>query len=328
MNYKIWLAGIWGEAISQAASGLEGEGDVEILRDDFDLKDQFKTIYRFINRKLGGHGLKLFQRLLETRVFDKFYRLSQCRFEENVQNYVVIFNSALLHYYSNGYLNRLKKKNKNIKFILYIIDPMPDGVWERITQMQGSFDQILTAHPYNTKKYGFAYFPFIYTPPLYQPVAEDKKQLYFCGVVDEHRYEMIQQFIAKCKEEKITYEIHMFKAERYAPIEDENVHYGLVPYEENIARAVNSNCILEIVRENFIGFTQRYYEAVVFNKKLLTNNAEIKDYAYYDERYMQYFKNIEDIDWAWVQDEAEVDYQYQGDFEAGQWKSKLLQVMA
>lgn len=94
-----------------------------------------------------------------------------------------------------------------------------------------------------------------------------------------------------------------------------------------MARAVHDNCILEIVRKNFIGFTQRYYEAVIFNKKLLTNNKEITELAYYDERYMQYFEKIEDIDWEWVRREVEVDYHYQGDFSPEQWKHRLLEMM-
>lgn len=327
MERKIWITGIWGDAILQAASGLENENDVQIIRDDFTIEDKFRKIYKIINKKLRGHGLCCFQWLLETRMFDKFYRLSGCRFQENTQNYIVIFNSALLHYYSKGYLKRLKKKNSNIKYILYIVDPMPDGVWKRITQMQEAFDKILTAHPYNTKRYGFEYFPFLYTPPEYTPIQQVSKQIYFCGVVDEHRYEVIRQFIEKCKENSVSYEIHMFRAERYEKILDVGVYYGLVPYDENIARAVNSNCILEIVRDNFIGFTQRYYEAVVFNKKLLTNNAEIKEYAYYDERYMQYFERVEDIDWDWVKEDIEVDYNYQRDFEAKPWKLNLLKVI-
>lgn len=324
MDVKIWVTGIWGEANLQAVSGIEDEKDAQIIKDDFICEDIFRKVYRFINTKLGGHGLKILDCLLETRLFDRFYKLSECNFQENTQNYIVIFNSALMHYYSTGYLNRLKKKNGNIKYILYLIDPMPNGLWNRIVKMQGAFDRILTAHPYNTRKYGFQYFPFIYTPPKYIPLEQEQKQLYFCGVVDDHRYELIKQFIERCKEHGISYEVHMFRAERYAKIDDADVHYGLVPYDENVARAINSNCILEIVRENFIGFTQRYYEAIVFNKKLLTNNAEIKEYAYYDERYIQYFERIEDIDWDWVKEDIEVDYKYQGDFEPKQWKQNLM----
>lgn len=327
MDSKIWITGIWGEAILQAVSGLETEEDVEIIRDDFIQYDKLRKVYRFINTRLSGHGISILQKLLETSIFDKYYKLSACNFQENSMNYVVIFNSALVHYYSAGYLERLKKKNNNIKFILYIIDPMPNGVWNRIIQMQNVFDKILTVHPYNTKRYGFQYFPYLYTPPKFRPVQSEPKHLYFCGVIDDHRYQCVKQFIAKCKEQRISYEMHLFKAEKYEKIEDENVYYGLVPYEENIARAINNNCILEIVRENFIGFTQRYYEAIVFNKKLLTNNAEVKQFAYYDERYIQYFEKVEDIDWKWVQEETEVDYKYRGDFDPKKWKENLKRVM-
>ena len=130
-----------------------------------------------------------------------------------------------------------------------------------------------------------------------------------------------------CRENEVSREMHLFKAEQYLLPEDADIHYGLLPYEENIAKILESNCILEIVREGFIGFTQRYYEAIVYNRKLLTNNAEIKELPYYDERYMQYFEKPEDIDWDWVKDPEEVDYCYQGDFSPAAWKENMIRVM-
>lgn len=330
MKRKIWIAGIWGYAILQAVSGLENGpmGDVEVIGEDFKLKEQFRRIYRFINLKLAGHGLWILQRLLETSFFDECYKLTKCDFSKYDENDIVLFNSALLHYYSAGYLCRMRKKIKNARFILYIIDPMPEeagGVWERITQMQGAFDEILTAHPYNTKHYGFNYLPYIYTPPKLITVKQEPKHLFFCGTIDDQRYDMIKCFLAGCRLNGVSYEAHLFKAERYEKIDDKDVYYGLIDYDENVSRAVCCNCILEIVRENFVGFTQRYYEAVIFNKKLLTNNPNIKELEYYDERFMQYFETIDQVDWDWVKEERTVDYGYQGDFSPEKWEERLLQ---
>ena len=35
---------------------------------------------------------------------------------------------------------------------------------------------------------------------------------------------------------------------------------------------------------------------------------------YYDERYMKYFRTVEDIDTSWIKEKVVVDYKYKGDF--------------
>lgn len=327
VNDKIWITGIWGEAILQSVLGLETDGNVEIIAEDFRLKTQIAKIYQIIIRRLGGKGRWLLQKALENRMLDRFYKLTECDFSQSAMNDIVIFNSALVHYYSKGYLKRLKKRVSNIRLVLYIVDPMPNGIWDRITDMKDQFDIVLTAHPYNANRYGFQYLPFIYTPPRIASHHEAGKELYFVGTIDGHRYEMIRQFIAQCRKHEISYEMHFFRGERFERIEDADVYYGLLEYRENVERAVNSNCILEIVRDNFVGFTQRYYEAIVFNKKLLTNNKEIKNMPYYDEHFMQYFEKVEEIDWNWVRESVEVDYHYRGDFSPERWKSRLLEMI-
>lgn len=331
MKRKIWIMGIWGYPILEAVSGIKSDSlaDVEIIGEDFAWKEQLRKIYRFFNRRLGGRvGVWILQRLLETKAFDRAYKLSYCDFSRYDEHVIVIINSALMHYYSSGYLRRMRKKIKNVKFILYIIDPMPKekgGVWDRIVRMEGEFDTILTAHPYNTKHYGFQYFPYIYTPPKIIPVEQEFRHLYFAATMDDDRNKMIRQFLVKCKEQNLSYEMYFYKGEKYEKIEDPNVHYGAIPYDENVSRAVNCNCILEMVRENAVGFTQRYYEALVFNKKLLTNNPSIKELEYYDERFMQYYDNIDEINWEWVREKSVVDYGYQGDFNPQRWKERLLE---
>ena len=58
------------------------------------------------------------------------------------------------------------------------------------------------------------------------------------------------------------------------------------------------------------GLSLRPYEAVCYNRKLLTNNKSILDFPYYDSRYMQYFETVEEIDWDWVKEDIPVDYGY------------------
>ena len=87
-----------------------------------------------------------------------------------------------------------------------------------------------------------------------------------------------------------------------------------IPYSEALRRTLEAKCILDVVRPNQTGMTLRYYEAVTYNRKLLTNNPSLFSFPYYDERFMQYFEKVEDIDWDWVKEDIEVDYHYNGEF--------------
>lgn len=57
-----------------------------------------------------------------------------------------------------------------------------------------------------------------------------------------------------------------------------------------------------------------FFEAVVYNKKLLINNENIIEFPFYNSRFMRVFKKVEDIDWKWVKSKEKVDYHYDGSF--------------
>lgn len=60
--------------------------------------------------------------------------------------------------------------------------------------------------------------------------------------------------------------------------------------------------------------TVRYYEAVYYNKKLLTNNPSVRDLSFYDPRYMRYFETVDDIDFSGVKEKVPINYHYAGEF--------------
>lgn len=328
MKYKIFIAGVWGFGNRSIMEQFRKTPDVEYLKYDFKYFHQIAKVWKFVNRKLGGHGAGIIRWLLKTRIFDDKYALSHCNFTDNDANYVVIFNSALLQYYSREYFLRLKKKNPDIKYILYIIDPMPEGLWPEIQNTLDVFEHVMSIHPYNCRRYGFEYLPYIYAKPeengKFQ--IDDETNLFFCGVSGEHRHGIINDIVKKCEEHQIAFDFWL-KPYGNDAIKNSHVHYSEMPYEENVERIKHAECILEIMHEGFVGITQRYLEAIVYNKRLLTNNAEIKMLPYYDSRYMHYFEKPEDIDWNWLKDGTKADYHYQGEFDRETWKENLLKLL-
>lgn len=329
MKKHIWVAGVWGFGNISIMKQFEKDSEVTFLEDDFRYMLKFQKIWKFIRRYLKGCGAGLFRTVLETRIFDKAYALTHCDFEAYDRNYIVLFNSAFLEYYSRGYFERLKKRHPSLRYYLYIIDPMPNGLWPEIERVKGIFDKVLTIHPYNVNKYGFGYLPYIYGKPQEESQLKQAPDvnLFFCGVAGDYRQKIVGFIVDKCREKQISYDLWL-KPYGNDGIRDENVHYSEMPYEDNVYRLKHADCILEIMHEGFVGITQRYLEAVIYNKKLLTNNAEIKQLPYYDKRYMQFFAKVEEIDWDWLKEPVIVDYHYKNDFSTDMWKKNLYCIVA
>jgi hypothetical protein len=64
---------------------------------------------------------------------------------------------------------------------------------------------------------------------------------------------------------------------------DKKIFDKKLSYRNTLSLISQSKSILEIVQENQSGLTLRSMEALFFNKKLLTNNASIKNYDLYSK---------------------------------------------
>lgn len=87
-----------------------------------------------------------------------------------------------------------------------------------------------------------------------------------------------------------------------------------MPYFDMLYNSVNSKCILEINQEGAVGYTSRFLEAVMYNKKLLTNNVSIRKSKFYNENYIQIFSRVEEIEKTFFYDCENIDYGYVNEF--------------
>ncbi len=56
----------------------------------------------------------------------------------------------------------------------------------------------------------------------------------------------------------------------------------IIPFPESVNYSANTHCILDIHHDNQIGLSFRPFEAMGMRKKLITTNAHIQDYDFYD----------------------------------------------
>lgn len=88
----------------------------------------------------------------------------------------------------------------------------------------------------------------------------------------------------------------------------------LIPYRQMLLHSIRCRCMLEINQEGAVGNTSRFLEAVMYNKRLITNSTSVKEDAFYKPEFIKIFSDIKDIDPAFVKDDSVVDYHYNNEF--------------
>jgi hypothetical protein len=84
-----------------------------------------------------------------------------------------------------------------------------------------------------------------------------------------------------------------------------------MPYIENLRHILSANCIFEVMQGGGKGFTLRYGEAIMYNKKIITNNQEVINAPFYSKDKVHVFQNAMEIDTTFPKLEPiEVDYDF------------------
>lgn len=104
------------------------------------------------------------------------------------------------------------------------------------------------------------------------------------------------------------------RGERMRGVHRLSAAYASQPYD---ARGlVGSSCLLDVSEQSGNSLPRAYYNAIVQNKKLLTNNRKVLSAPFYDPQNMRVFASVDDIDFAWVLESVECAYGYDGRFQA------------
>lgn len=183
-------------------------------------------------------------------------------------------------------------------------------------------------------EYGFDYLgPNIYSALSDVHPSDARSDIYYIGRNKANRNALILEIYKKCIQNGMHTDFDLIDNKKNLKNSHAENRKGLhfsfadIPYERVVSHVLSTNCILEVVAQGQKAQTARYYEAVCYNKKLLTNNHNIKVLPFYDARYMKIFKRVEDIDFEWVKERENINYNYQGEFSPLHALEKLERVL-
>ncbi len=235
----------------------------------------------------------------------------------------VLFDTASQSMLSMEFLNKVRATG--VRMVLVAADSLHGSsghMAKAIPNILGfSWDAVLSYDINDCKEYGFQYMPeTIYSMLKQVKPASAGSDMYFIGMNKAGRNAMIEEIHRKCMAAGVQTDFYCidYTGSPSKPYmkNPPGLYYQKqgVSYEDVVSHVLATNCILEVVGKGQKVQTARYYEAVCYNKKLLTNNPSVKELSFYDPRYMQYFESVEDIDFSWVKEKVDIDYHYAGEF--------------
>lgn len=230
----------------------------------------------------------------------------------------------------------VKELKKQSEFLLTVCCYLADGIERQAVNHKISieecraifdcFDAIYSYDVYESQKYGFIYEPL----PLKKFTKEELgvsfeseygsktiPRVFFCGRA-KGRLPLILDIANSLDGRRIKYEFLVLQDAETQDMKDRGgVHFiNYMVYDEVVRHVEKATCLLSLVAENNNMTSASYNEAIMYNKKLLTNCRFIEDNYHYDSRYMRSFQTVDEIDFDWIVDMNEVNYGYDGYFSA------------
>ncbi|MCD8221083.1 MAG: hypothetical protein LUD07_02615 [Clostridiales bacterium] len=295
-------------------------------------------ICKISEREINNPALRLLKRIHCSWTINKhlklpfrrlWYNKVKINIEEDCENFIVVVDIGLKALSTKMLKNIFSMSNVN-STLMFInsYDAASIGMLEIKDKVHKiHWDKIMTFDPHDAKKYGWMYMGTCYYSMHSKNEIQSKypsttaSEAYFIGGIKGNRERLILEVFEWLKSNgvNVCFNLMVSGKKRFETKKFEGVinYYGgrdWIPYEQVLASVLNTNVIIEVLQENQEGPSLRYYEAVCYNKKLLSNNRNLSDLPFYDPRYMKYFDKYEDIDIEWVKSREKINYSYDGSF--------------
>lgn len=229
---------------------------------------------------------------------------------KNSEDNLYIFSNISINFMPIFLLNIIHANGG--KVILYFIDSLSNNnskvaYWYTKRFL---FDAIYTFDQNDALANGFIFRKTMYSK-LQLPLQPIKYDAVFIGS-NKGRINIIKNIVKKCPKTNFYFDILGLPIQYKKGLFKNSIDLN---YVDCIEKDLQSNCIIDIVTDpNQAGLSLRAFEAVVYNKRLITNNPSIKDFPYYDGKNIRYIDNYCDINDSFFKVHELVNYHYKGEF--------------
>ena len=215
------------------------------------------------------------------------------------------------------YILFLKKKYPNAKFVKVSRDLLctQPAFFKKYSEAK-CFDIWMSFDEGDAEKYGMPHFAEIESKTSV-PKADNYPlhDVFFAGKAKDRLPRLLEAYdiLTKCG-----YKCFFYITGTGGLVSDKDgVVYANrdMSYREMLYHTVNSRCVLEINQENAQGYTSRFLEAVIYGKKLITDNVYIKKSKFYNPKHIQVINYVSEINPSFIESDGDrIDYNYSNEF--------------
>lgn len=295
--------------------------------------------------KTYNHGNKLLNLLIKAHfsylltwkmdvsgksIWNRFCVLNDLTKDDNKEYYIVVVNNAI-HRLSVKYLNQLNGK-ENVHLFSLLLDSyerLPKSIQKMIADT--NFEKVYSFQKSDCDKYGFIFTNHIYSRADLSEIHSDEPEsdVYFIGA-DKGRIWSIYSMYKWLSDSGFVCDFTVVVSkddfqkynQKYKGI---NLVTQRIGYMQILRKIAHTKCILELCQEGQDGLTMRFYEALFYNKKLITNNLTARTHPFFNRDFMQVIRDCEDINLQLLADMTTVDYNYENELSPSFFLESLVQ---
>lgn len=325
MKKRIIFINSGGEFLNTIFKDVEKREDVVVYNRLLKLPPKLLSRIKVLSTKLSGS--KLFDNIILFPL-NKFFSVLR-KVSNTDERTILIFISPAMQGLSKKYFAAFLKEHKNIVPVIFFVDVIEKNVASCARQFFNDIPQFTCAtfDEGDAKRYNILCIKEIFSKLDLNYVKNISSDIYYIGDGSDGKLEMLHKLMPYFENNYVRANINIAHIKKKKRKYSEIIHYiRYKSYLESVNDMNSSNCIIELQKEGQTAATIRYYEAVCYNKKLLTSNKNVVNLAFYDSRYMKVFEKPEDIDWEWVKERIPVDYHYDGCFSPVHLIDKIIEL--
>ena len=216
------------------------------------------------------------------------------------------------------YLKYVKSKYPNCKIVWFYRDLVcvgekayPGMAHNPLLDFEMTFDNG------EAQKYGMVFCPeYSSLVDLPEHNMYPTCDVFFCGKAKD-RYEKLISYYSYLTKKGLRCHFFIAEVPESKQLSADGLFYNrFMPYKEMLCRTANAKCLLDINQlEAYGGYTSRFYEAIMYNKKLITDNPITKESVFYNQNDIIFVTKPEDITNDYIINLGlTVNYHYNGEF--------------
>ena len=239
---------------------------IDISKFKYEYSSIFEHISNFLSKLIFNKNIKKIKR--QEFIIDELSKIGK-------QDAILTIRPDLINIETHK-----KIKSFTDKYIAYIYDSCKRFPIDHL--LNGIFDRIYSFDLEDVSSFGFEHITnFIYLDK--QDIKSDYKYEVFIVLTPDKRIDQLNKIAEQLKAFNIS-----FKFIAVSNKKPDNLHPSIeyrkheIKTKELKTYLDDSRIILDLLRENHNGISFRVFEALAYQKKIITNNASIKKYAFYN----------------------------------------------